>query len=214
MNLAETDHLLTTTRSVRKRLDLGRPVEMEVIEQCIDLSLQAPIASNEPTYHFMLVTDADKRAEVAGWYRKAFTAYAGAAATRASTFEDRAPRLRSSAQYLADHMHEVPVLVIPCVEGKVEGAPLAGAASTLGTILPAAWSLMLALRSRGLGSAWTTLHLVYWKEVAEALGIPDGIVQSCLLPVAYYTGDDFRPAKRIPAAQRTYYNGWDNRRES
>lgn len=208
MDLASVDHILTTTRSVRKRLDLARPVEPAVIEQCIDIALQAPISSNEPNYHFVVVTDPEKRAEVAKWYRKAFDVYAGAAATRKATFEDRASQVRSSAVYLSEHMHEVPALVIPCVEGKVEGAPLAGAASALGTILPAAWSLMLALRSRGLGSAWTTLHLVYWREVAGVLGIPEGITQSCLLPVAYFTGKDFRPAKRLPAAERTYWNGW------
>ena len=212
MDLASVDHILTTTRSVRKRLDLSRPVDPTIIEQCIDIALQAPISSNEPSYHFMVVTDAGKRAEVAKWYRKAFDVYSSAAGTRKATFEDRASRVLSSASYLSEHMHEVPVLVIPCVEGKVEGASLAGSASALGSILPAAWSLMLALRARGLGSSWTTLHLVYWREVAGVLGIPEGITQSCLLPVAYFTGDDFRPARRHPAAERTYWDGWGHRR--
>ena len=114
----------------------------------------------------------------------------------------------SSAVYLADKMHEVPALVIPCIEGKLDKAPLMEAAAHWGTIAPAAWSLMLALRSRGLGSAWTTLHLMFEAEVSKALGIPDGISQAALLPVAYTKGTDFKPAARIPARELTHWNAW------
>ena len=214
LDLESIDHALTTTRSVRKRLDLGRPVEPEIIERCIDIAVQAPIASNQPTYHFLVVTDPGKRAAVASWYLRSFDVYAQSAPDREYVFVDKAELVRSSARYLADHMHEVPVLVIPCVDGRVDGAPVARVASVYGSILPAAWSFMIALRSRGLGSAWTTLHLVHEKEVAELLSIPDGVTQTALIPVAYFKGEDFKPAKRLPASERTYWNGWSERRAS
>ena len=110
--------------------------------------------------------------------------------------------------YLAENMQSVPVLIIPCHEGRVENAPQSIQAGFYGSILPATWSLMLALRSRGLGASWTTLHLVYEKEVAELLGIPENITQVALLPVAYYTGDDFKPANRLPSDQLTYWDSW------
>jgi nitroreductase len=116
------------------------------------------------------------------------------------------PHIFASATYLAEHLHEVPVHIIPCIEGRFEEEPAWVQASQYGSILPVAWSLMLALRARGLGSAWTTLHLMYEAEAAALLGIPAGITQGALLPVAYFTGDDFQPAKRIPGRERTY---WD-----
>ena len=120
----------------------------------------------------------------------------------------RAGRVLDSASYLAENLHRVPVMIIPCIEGRVEEGPLVAQASLYGSILPATWSLMLALRSRGLGSAWTTLHLFYEKEVSELLGIPEEFTQAALLPVAYFTGEDFRPARRIPAREITYLNTW------
>ena len=118
-------------------------------------------------------------------------------------------RVRGSAAYLAEHMHEVPVLIIPCYSGRPKRAEPASQAGTYGSILPAAWSLMLALRARGLGAAWTTLHLKYEKQVAAILGIPDNIMQAAMLPVAYFTGTDFKPAKRRAAREFTYWDGWE-----
>ena len=121
-------------------------------------------------------------------------------------------RIRDSSTYLAEHMHEVPVLIICCIKGRPENpAPLAQA-SVYGSILPAAWSLMLALRARGLGSAWTTLHLRYEREIADLLGIPNEMSQAVLLPVAHFTGTDFKQAKRLPATERTHWNTWGQRR--
>jgi nitroreductase len=225
-HLAIIDHLLTTTRSVRKRLDLTRPVEPEVIERCIELALQAPSGSNRQPWHFVVVTDAAKRARLAELYRQAFDRYLrgrGPEGTPEGTpaAPDTRPyaptastqrRVTSSAAYLARHLHEVPVHIIPCIEGRVETSPAFAQASHYGSILPAAWSLMLALRARGLGSAWTTLHLPYEKEAAQLLGIPEHITQAALLPVAYFTGDDFHPAERIPAREVTYWDGWGWRR--
>lgn len=206
MDLATVDHLLTTTRSVRKRLDLTRPVESDVIQRCIDIALQAPNGGNRGRYHFVVVTDLAKRVSLAELYRKAYAEYL------VPRREEYGPRVFASANYLAEHMHEVPVHIIPCVEGRVEEGPPFMQASVYGSVLPASWSLMLALRARGLGSAWTTLHLMYEAEAAALLEIPDGLTQGALLPVAYFTGDDFQPAKRIPGRERTYWDTWGHTR--
>jgi len=217
-NLTIVDHLLMTTRSVRKRLDLTRPVEPEVIEQCIEIATQAPTGSNRQGWHFMVVTDPAKRKGIADLYQKAFNVYLRGreqATTAPRANEPSATtqrRVTSSAIYLAQHLHEVPVHIIPCYEGRVETEPAFAQASLYGSILPAAWSLMLALRARGIGSAWTTLHLPYEKEAAQLLGIPDHITQSALLPVAYFTGEDFLPAERIPARNVTHWDGWGQQR--
>jgi nitroreductase len=206
MDLATIDHLLTTTRSVRKRLDLTRPVEPEVIERCLELAIQAPTGSNRQGWHFVVITDPDLRLGIADLYRRSFARY------RASGPSDPTSRLQSSADYLAEHFHEVPVLVLFCYEGRVEQASPATQAGLYGSILPAAWSFMLALRARGLGAAWTTLHLRYEQEAAQLLGLPPTLTQAALLPVAYYTGEDFQPAKRTPLGELTSWNGWGRRR--
>jgi nitroreductase len=206
IDLASVDHVLTTTRSVRKRLDLGRPVPPAVIQECIEIAVQAPNGGNRGGYHFLIVTDAAKRARVAEAYARAFAAFLVPARERygAGVFE--------SASYLAEHLHEVPVHVIPCMDGRVEHEPAFRQATRYGSILPAAWSLMLALRARGLGSAWTTLHLMYEKEIAALLDIPADVTQAALLPVAYFIGDDFKPAPRVPARQCTYWDAWGQTR--
>ena len=217
-NLTIVDHLLMTTRSVRKRLDLTRPVEPEVIEQCIEIATQAPTGSNRQGWHFMVVTDPAKRKGIADLYQKAFNVYLRGREQAPTAPRENEPsattqrRVTSSAIYLAQHLHEVPVHIIPCYEGRVEAEPAFAQASLYGSILPAAWSLMLALRARGIGSAWTTLHLPYEKEAAQLLGIPDHITQSALLPVAYFTGEDFLPAERIPARNVTHWDGWGQQR--
>ena len=214
MDLATVDHLLSTTRSVRKRLDLARPVERTVLEECLHLALQAPSGSNRQGWHFLLVTDPAKRATIAGYYRQAFKQYLGAVQPealeplRATAAAGKGSRVLKSASYLSRHLHEVPVHVIPCIEGRVESAGVMAQASLYGSILPAAWSLMLALRSRGLGSVWTTVHLAYETEIATLLGIPPTITQAALLPVAYFTGDDFKPAQRKPLDEVTHWDGW------
>jgi nitroreductase len=196
------DRLLTTTRSVRRRLDLGRPVEPEVVERCLEIAVQAPCGSGIPKYHFVVVTDPIKRAGVAELYRSVFFEHYR---PRAASVD---PALIASSTYLAEHLHEVPVHVIPCVEGRVETELPAVQASRYGDIVTASWSFMLALRARGLGAAWTTLHLYREREVARLLGIPLNVTQAALLPVAYFTGEGFRPARRVPARERTYWDGW------
>lgn len=215
MDIDTVDRLLTTTRSVRKRLDFTRPVERAVVERCIEIAMQAPTASNRQNWHFVVIADPARRAEVGRLYRQSFALYAQAlpaAGTRShanDTLRRQNQRVRDSAQYLADHMGEAPLLVIPCIEGRAENDGPMAQAGLYGSILPAAWSFMLALRARGIGSAWTTLHLRYEREVAALLGIPDRVTQAALLPVAWFTGDDFKPAQRLPATERTHWDGWN-----
>lgn len=216
--LRTIDHILTTTRTVRKRLDLIRPVEPEVIEKCIEIATQAPTGSNAQGWHFVIVTDQDKRANIAELYEKSFSDYIGSGNDHLEKDPSSNPpmeqmmRVFGSAQYLANNMHKVPMLIIPCINGRVENEGPLEQASLYGSILPATWSLMLALRSRGLGSAWTTLHLQYEKEVAAILGIPNNVTMVALLPIAYYTGNDFKPAKRLPSKDLTHWNSWGHRR--
>jgi len=207
MDLATVDKLLSTTRTVRKRLDFTRAVAPEILQACLEIAIQAPTGGNMPRYHFVVVTDEAKRTDLAALYKRAYLeAYSP---QRQVEVRQSDPRLIESANYLAEHMHEVPVLIIPCVDApSVQGT----GPGIYASILPATWSLMLALRARGVGAAWTTLHLRYEQEVAALLGIPEHIRQAALLPVAYYTGEDFKPAKRIPARERTYWNGWGQTR--
>lgn len=214
MDLVTVDKLLTTTRSVRQRLDLTRPVDPAVIAECLELAIQAPNGGNQSRYHFVVVTDPAKRAAVGAIYKRVFyrehVPDSGAGGPDLPLYEthQRSEYVQSSARYLADHMGEVPVHIIPCVETRFEEAGTFRQATRYGSILPAAWSLMLALRSRGLGAAWTTLHLYHEKEVAALLGIPDDVTQAVLIPVAYYTGADFKPAPRVAARSRTYWDTW------
>ena len=220
LDVAVVDRLLTTTRSVRKRLDLCRPVPPELIERCIEIALQSPTGSNTQGWHFVVVTDADKRAALARLYKRGFDLYRSGQLPGGPEFPPDDPRaaqltrIIDSATYLSEHLQEIPVHVIPCVEGRVEQAGPLAQASVYGSILPAAWSFMLAARARGLGSAWTTLHIMFEQEAAAVLGLPPTITQAALLPVAYYTGAGFKPANRLPAAQQTHWNGWGQHRKA
>lgn len=209
-DLETTDRLLSTTRAVRKRLDLTRPVSPEVVLDCIRLSQQAPTGSNSQGWRWLVVTDDAKRLALSELYRKAGGDYLalGAKQTQASGHAQTA-RVLDSAVHLVEHLHEVPVHVIPCLKGKLpDGAPSAMAAGYFGSIYPAVWSFQLALRSRGLGTVLTTLHLAFADEAAKILEIPDDVTQCGLLPVAYTIGDDFKPATRRPPEHITYWNAW------
>ena len=213
IDLATVDHLLTTTRSVRRRLDLVRDVGPEVIEECLRLAVQAPTGGNSQGWRWLVVTDPDLRAALAELYRRSAEPYFAASESGAPTADDTGRRILDSARYLSQHLHEVPVHVVPCCYGRGLVDANIAAAGLYGSIYPAVWSFQLALRSRGLGSVLTTLHLAYEREAADLLGIPEGVVQVGLLPVAYFTGDDFRPGKRRPAEQVTYWNAWKQPRE-
>jgi nitroreductase len=211
-DVAETDRLLTTTRAVRKRLDLERPVDRDVVLDCLRVATQAPSGGNTQPWRWLVVDDPDTRARLADIYRKGYGPYIEMqkAAVVAAGGDDDNAILRSS-DYLAEHLHEVPVHVIPCLLSRLPERPTtADTAGFYGSILPAVWSFMLALRSRGLGTAYTTLHLQHEAEAAELLGVPDTVTMVALLPVAHVTGD-FRPADRKPVENVTYWNGWKRR---
>ncbi len=199
----DPDQLLTTTRSVRKRLDLEKPVPIEVVREALEVALQAPTGSNSQTWHWIVLTDPELKAKVAEYYARSFATYSA----ERQLADDTARRVASSAQYLADVMGQVPVLVIGAIYAGDE-LPDGNQAGLWGSLLPGAWSLQLALRARGLGSAWTTLHLNYEREIAELLGIPPKVRQGVLLPVAYYTGDTFKPAPRKPLDDVLHIDGW------
>ena len=147
----DPDELLTTTRSVRKRLDLERPVPIEVVREALEVAIQAPTGSNAQGWHWIVITDTDLKRQVADYYARSFAAYSAQRTVSTET----ARRVAASAQYLADVMGEVPVLVLGAIKTGGE-LPEGNQAGVWGSLLPGAWSLMLALRARGLGSAWTT----------------------------------------------------------
>ncbi|HZD72895.1 MAG TPA: nitroreductase family protein [Actinomycetota bacterium] len=202
------DEVLATTRSVRRRLDLERPVEHEVLEECLRLAQQAPTSSYAQNWHFVVVTDPAERAALGELWRSVAGPYLRRR-TAAAAADERVARIGDAVRHLAEHIHEVPVHVIPCVEGRTDGAPGAAQASRWASIIPAAWSFMLAARARGLGTVWTTFHLRHEREAAEILGIPyDKVMQAALLPVAYTIGTDFKPAARKPLDTMVHWDRW------
>lgn len=206
--------ILTTTRSVRKRLDFDRLVPRDLLLECLEVAVQAPTGSNSQGWQFVFVTEADKKQVIGELYRKSWYAYAASGGQRYAKDDPRReqlPRVASSAQYLADRMHEVPVMVIPCIEGRVDrpGVSNMEMAGLYGSILPAAWSFMLAARDRGVVGSWTTLHLRYEREVAELLGIPyERCTQTALLAMGFSTGGEFKPAQRIPLDVIVHWEKW------
>jgi nitroreductase len=215
----DPDQLLTTTRAVRKRLDFGRPVDLALVKECLEIALQAPTGSNAQGWHFLVVTDAQKRRALAELYRKAWAVYVTMPFSAHHVHENDPTmtavqaRVAESAQYLADNLERVPVHVIPCVAGRFEAVPAPMAvlaqASAYGSILPAVWSFMLAARARGLGTSWTTLHLWHEAEAAALLGIPGDVTQCALIPVAHVTGrPEFRPGPRKPLAGVLHLDRW------
>jgi nitroreductase len=213
------DALLSTTRSVRKRLDFSRPVEPELIDECLELAVQAPTGGNRQLWHFVVVTDAQQRKALGEIYRKGYTFYRQQIAAESTNIAssrltrerlETLKKVRNSSEYLAEHMHEAPVLLIPCLWGSVDNLASVEQAGAWGSILPAVWSFMLAARARGLGTCWTTVHLYYELEAAEVLGIPfDKVSQAALIPVAYTLGGtDFKPAPRVPMDSIVHRDKW------
>jgi nitroreductase len=201
-----SDEVLATTRAVRRRLDLERPVARELIEECLRLAVQAPSSTNLQTWHFVVVTDPKLRAGLAGIYRRAWMAYSDTPPEQPVAGETSG---QASSRYLAVHLHEVPVHVVPCVEGRPEGQPAPELAALYGSIMQAAWSFQLAARGRGLGSVFTTYHLDFERDAAELLGIPhERVTQAGLIPLAHTLGGQFRPARRRPMAEIEHWNKW------
>jgi nitroreductase len=206
------DELLTTTRTVRKRLDLTREVPMTLVRECLEIALQAPSGSNRQGWHWVVVTDARRRAAIGEVYRRAVEDYLVSPGFAGRLFADDAERsavqqrVGESVRHLGEHLGEVPVLVLPCLRAR--SLPAGNQAGLWGSILPAAWSFMLAARARGLGTAWTTLHLAHEAEVARVLRLPDDVRQAVLIPTAYYTGRSFRPASRGSLEDVLHVDHW------
>jgi nitroreductase len=221
LDLGSVDHVLTTTRSVRMRLDLEREVPRNLIEEALDIALQAPTGANTQTWRFMVVTKPELKAGIADFYRKGAERYmadetamsrTGVSANREFSADDlrhkQKPGVITSSVHLLENMHRVPAMIIPCIESRFENENVFTQASMYGSILPATWSLMLALRARRVASAWTSLHLIYEREVAELLGIPADVTQAALLPLGWLTGGELKPAKRLPLAEVSYWERW------
>jgi nitroreductase len=210
------DELLSTTRSVRKRLDLTRPVERDLIVECLRMAQQAPSGGNRQGASFVVVTDPERRRALADIYRRAWDRYLAEGILGAPPAPTTDPSKRalqrkigSSAKYLADHLAEVPVHVVPCHPGRTEDRPMVAQASAFGSVLPAVWSFMLAARARGLASAWTTIHLFYEREAAEVLGIPfEEVSQVALIPLAHAIGTDFKAGAREPLDSFVHWDSW------
>jgi nitroreductase len=205
-DLAQTDRLLLTTKQVRKRLDFERPVPRDVLLECIDIASRAPMGSNLERNKWLIVEDRELKRKIGDLYRRNAADYLDQ--SDAFKSDDRGSRVVSSAKYLAERMHEVPGMVIPLRLDRVENASSGEQSGWYGSVLPGVWSFQMALRSRGIGSCWTTLHLGYEAEVAELLGIPDTVTQVAMLPVGYYTGDSFSVTPRRPAAEITFIDQW------
>jgi nitroreductase len=208
---AAATELLSTTRSVRKRLDLTRPVPRELVDECLRLAIQAPSGSNRQDWAFVVVDDPATKVGLAELYRRGMQQYATGRTldwppddVRWASIERIAP----SAQHLVEHVHEVPLMVIPCVERRPEHGTPWEQASAYAAIIPAAWSFMLAARSRGIGTCWTSVHLRHEAEARELLGIPPHVTQAGLIVAGYYTGETFRPAARRPLDQVVHRNRW------
>ncbi len=205
------DELLTTTRAVRKRLDLERPVSRDVIEECIAIALQAPSGSNRQAWQWIPIDDADTKVRVAELYREVFDSYqprSGGYAADDTRAERRAAVTQSSI-HLRDHFHEVPVLLAVYQEGRIEELPAGSHPGFWGSVVPAIWSFMLAARARGLGSVWTTMTCRREPEMAELLGVKhESYTQIGVFPVAYTLGTDFKPAPRLDPASVIHWNRW------
>ena len=206
------DEVLSTTRSVRKRLDFDKPVPREVLMECLDIALQAPTGSNSQGWQWMFIEDPAKKLALADIYRANATPYLDLPKPERGDIRDQQiDAVMNSAKYLNENMEKAPVMMIPLLEGRPDNVPVGMQASYWGSLLPAVWSFMLALRARGLGTAWTTLHLIGdgEKQAADLLGIPfDDYTQGGLFPIAYTKGTDFKLAKRLPAEQLTHWDTW------
>lgn len=207
------DEALTTTRSVRRRLDLTRPVAPELIVECLSLAQQAPSQSDTQSFHFVVVTDADRRAALSELFRRGFEIYrtlsSGLYGLSHDDPERESARHRAiaSLEHLVKHIHEVPVHVIPCVEGSLEGPPIV-ATVTMASVIPATWSFMLAARSRGLATCWTNMHMLTGQDADAAIGLPAGVMQVALIPTAHAIGTEFKPAHRRPLGEIVHYDRW------
>jgi nitroreductase len=208
------DELLSTTRAVRKRLDLDRPVPRKLIEECVDLAVQAPTGRNRQRWHFIVVTEPEQRRAVADLFLRALPLATGQPLTdrdvrRMNHHSRSTERVFDGLRHLADNIHRVPAFVIPGLEGRTDRAPVAVQAGAWGSILPAVWSFMLAARARGLGTVWTTAQGPLERELAKVLRVPyEEVMLAAFIPLAFTLGTDFKPAPRIPREEVLHWERW------
>lgn len=199
LDITSVDHALSTARSVRRKLDFERPLEPSVLHDCINVATQAPTGLDGENWRFVIVSDADLKAEIAGIYTRVLT----------DIFAARDMPMKPTHKALIERLHEIPAMIFVCAIGKPIENDLSNQIAFFGSILPAAWSLMLTLRARGIGTTWTSLLSSQQAEVASILNIPDNVTQTVMLPVAYTKGAKLKPAARMAADQVTYWNGWE-----
>ncbi|MGK3208623.1 nitroreductase family protein [Amycolatopsis sp. MEPSY49] len=207
------EELLTTTRAVRHRLDFDRPVDPAVLRRCVELALQAPSGRNSQGWSFVVVTDPERRAELARLWRRGLgqgdTPMSADDQRRAYAKPGSMDKVWSGLRYLGDNLHRAPALVVPCIEGRTDGLGADRQAGKWGSLLPAVWSFMLAARLHGLGTVWTTGNMAVEREVAALLGIPyDSVMQAAVVPVAHTVGTRFRPAPRVPVDEVLHWDRW------
>jgi nitroreductase len=202
-HIAQIDELLATTRAVRRRLDFSRPVDNQLLLDCIDLAEQAPTGGNLGSRRWIIVRDQQVKAQLGDLYRDTALSFMTAAAERLRSTGDPNAAVVASAAYLAEHLAEVPAIVIPTIIGRHDGS---GRPGLFDSVIQAGWSFCLALRARGLGTTWVTAALQDRARVKEILGIPDHLTEVALFPVAYTRGTDFHRARRDPARSITYFD--------
>ena len=208
------DEVLTTTRSVRRRLDVDRPVDPALVRECIAIAQQAPSASDTQGFHFVVMTDAAKRAEMAALIRKGIEVYSTLPSSLMQLHHDdpnreaARQRILASVEVLLPKLEQIPVWVFPCIEGSTDGMPAVAVSATMGSVIPAAWSYMLAARSRGLGTCWMNLHQLAGPAADELLGLPKGVMQVCGIATAHTIGTDFKPAYRRPLDEIIHTDQW------
>ena len=203
-DLDHVDRLLTTTRAVRKRLDLEREVSDKLIFECIDLAEQAPTGGNDASRRWMVIRDQDTKNELGRLYAEVGTLFINARGRLDGTGHPK-ERVVSSGAYLVENFSKAPVLVMCAIWGIHDNS---GQPGLFDSAIPSAWSFNLALRSRGLGTAYATMLNNKSNEVVELLGIPSGVTTLVCFPVAYTIGHDFSPAPRRPASDITYFDQW------
>ncbi len=197
-DLSQFDEILSTARSVRRKLDFDRPIERDVLFECIDVAVQAPTGLGGENWRFVVVDDADAKGAIARIYKTVLLEIMAA----------RDLPMKPTHQALIDRLHDIPAMIFVCVDGQPIDDGVSSQVGFYGSILPAAWSLMLALRARGIGTTWTSLLSSRQDEVRDILGMPEGTVQTVMLPVGYTKGATLRRAERLPAHQVTYFNRW------
>ena len=200
---AQVDTVLATTRAVRKRLDLERPVDNQLLLDCIDLAEQAPTGGNLGSRRWIVVRDRAVKEQLAEVYRDTAGEFMSTTAERLRGTGHPQEKVMASASYLVDHLAEVPAIVIPTIIGRHDGGSRPG---LFDSVVQAAWSFCLALRARGLGSTWVTAALQDEDRVKEILGIPAHMTEIVMLPVAWTKGTDFKRAPRLPAREITYFD--------